>query len=357
MYTYPQLAVNYANLVGFDYGASPQQGTGLLIMGSKRGAFGISLHRGNLFTNDIFPYANDNGPLGDTQGPLAAIQPAGTIFDVFGGFDIGGGLAGARLALGHGSNTTTPATGDETSTSQTFVLLEAGYSMTGPLVLDTALNLSFSTGSQTQGSDTPVSATEFGIGLNGRGYTKIGMPWELGFLGNINFQTASTDQTAGNNTTTSNTNQFGIQAGAGPVWDLGGDDNDSIVAGYAVLGYNHTSADPNTDQNNDANSASAVILPGFQIAADIQLLDWLYFRSGAQYLWAINTTSAEAPNGSNDTSQTGSGGFGWTAGIGFKKGNFRFDGQFANNFLLNGPNIIGGGTGFLTTASAEYMWQ
>lgn len=354
VYTYPQLAVNYANLIGFDYGAGAPEGSGLLIMGNKRGAFGISLHRGDLFNNDIFPYPNDNTALGNTTGPLAAqLVPAGTIFDLFGGFDVGGGLAGVRLALGNGSQTTTPNNADEDSNSQTFVVLQGGYSMTGALVLDTALNLSFATGSHTVGSNTPTSATEFGIGLNARGYAKMGMPWELGFLGNLNFQTTSTDNTAGNTTVTSSANQFDIQGGVGPVWDIGGDDNDSVVSGYAVLGYNHISNDPNTDQNNDANSAGQVILPGFQVAADIQLFDWLYFRSGAQYLWAINSTSQENVQ---DTSQHGSG-FGWTAGVGFKKGNFRFDGQFANNFLLNGPNFIGGGNGFLTTASAEYMWE
>lgn len=361
VFLYPQLAVNYANLVGFDYAPSPDpnnmQGDGLLIMGNERGAFGIALHRGDLFDNGLFPYANGNGALAGAQGPLAGqLIPAGTIVDVFGGVDLGGGVLGARLALGNGSTSQEPAQGDASSTSQTFVLLQVGYSMAGPVVLDTSLKFGFATGSQEQGDNTPLDGSDIFLDLGARGYADIGQPFELGFLGGIAFNSQSLDTTVADTTTTSSNSSFGIEAGAGPVWEVGGEDNDTTIAAYGVLGYRSSSSDPDTDNDNDATGNSAVILPGFNVAADIQVLDWLYFRSGAQYAWAINGTSQETPDGENTTSNHGAG-FGWNAGLGVEAGNFRFDGTLSNNFLLNGPNFIGGGTGFLTTASAQYTWE
>src|SRR5690554_2069715 len=61
VFAFPQLATEYANLVGFDYGANDEIGNGLLIMGDENGAFGISLHRGNLFASQMYPYSSTLG--------------------------------------------------------------------------------------------------------------------------------------------------------------------------------------------------------------------------------------------------------------------------------------------------------
>ena len=50
------------------------------------------------------------------------------------------------------------------------------------------------------------------------------------------------------------------------------------------------------------------------------------------------------------------GGFAWSAGFGVEIEHFTFDGSFQRGFLINGPNLIGGGSGFLTMASAEYAF-
>ncbi len=366
IFLFPQLTVNNANLVGFDYGPAADSGNGYLVWGSDTTAFGVAIHRGDLLDPQLFPYGGGlpgspgASALGGATGPLAGVVgvDSGTIVDLMAGFDVGGGLAGARLALGNGGQSVTPGDpdADEQSASETFVLLQGGYSMAGPLTLDTALNISFATASQEQGDDTPVEGSDFGIGLKARGYSAMGADMDLGFLGDIVFNTQSIDTTVADETTTASTSMFAIQGGAGPVFEV---EDQAIIAGYGVLGFMSTSSDPDTDEDDDAEGTSAWVLPGFNLAADIQLLDWLYFRSGAQYLWAINGTSQEVADQDADdkTSQRGPGGFGWNAGLGLEVGDFRFDGSFSNNFLTSGPNFIGGGSGFLTMASAEYSWE
>jgi hypothetical protein len=370
VYLWPQLAVNYSNLAAFEYGPAAAVGNGLLLWGSDTAAFGVAVHRGDLFDNHLFPYngLNPSGALGDLADPTVPLAGtigvnSGTIVDLMAGFDVGGGLAGARLSLGNGGVSNTPADPDaaETSSGITFVKLQGGYSLSNPLTLDTSLSLTYAGGSQDAGDDTPLEGSNFGVGLKVRGYSELGGGLELGFLGDVIFNSTSVDATPDpdGDTTTASESGFAIQAGAGPVWDLGGADFDTTVAGYGVLGFASTSTDQNTDEDDDASGASRLILPGFNLAADIQLLEWLYFRTGAQYLWVIDGTSQETPafDGEVETSTRAPGGFGWTAGFGLEKGNFRFDGTFAENFLTNGPNFIGGGNGFLTMASVEYAWQ
>lgn len=368
VFIWPQLVVNNTNLVGFEYGPAAGAGNAYMFWGSDTAAMGVAIHRGDLFNPNLFPYGSvpgnpGVGALGDVQGPLAGVVGvnSGTIVDLFAGFDIGGGLAGGRLAIGNGGNSITPADEniDEQSASETFFLLQGGYSLTGPLTLDTALTINFATASQDVGDDSPIEASNFGLGLKARGYADLGQPFELGFLGDVFYNSASIDRTPApdGDTTTEDNSIFAIQGGAGPVWEVGGEDNDTVIAGYGVLGYASTSNDPDTDNDPNQTGTSSVILPGFNFAADIELTDWLFFRSGAQYLWTINGTSTETDDGDDETSTRAPGGFGWNAGMGVEVGNFRFDGSFSNNFLTQGPNFIGGGTGFLTMASAEYAWE
>jgi hypothetical protein len=374
VYLWPQLVVNHANLAAFEYGPNAGTGNATLLWGDDRMAFGVAVHRGDLFDNNLFPYnglspAGALSDLGDPAVPLAGTigVNSGTILDLFAGFDVGGGLAGARLAIGNGGDSSTPADPDATQTSNgvTFIKLQGGYSLSGPLTLDTALTLNFATGSNdvtTPDDDfSTQEGTNFGLGLKVRGYSELASEFDLGFLGDIVYNSTSIDRTADPDadTITSSQSGFALQAGVGPVWELGGADFDTVIAGYGVLGFSSTSNDADTDTDDNATGNSAWLLPGFNLAADIQLLDWLYFRSGAQYLWAIQGASQENANfdGDDEQSLRGPGGFGWTAGLGIEKGNFRFDGTFAENFLVNGPNFIGGGTGFLTMASVEYAWE
>ncbi|MFP4599418.1 MAG: hypothetical protein ACLFVJ_14260, partial [Persicimonas sp.] len=167
IFQYPQLTVNYANRIGFDYNGADNQGSALMLMGNEILAYGVALHRGDLLRNNLFPYDREGPFLSGFQNPLGFQQP-GNIIDFFIGADVGGGLAGARLSLGRGATDQDPADGDPSSDSQTTVRLDGGYSLSGPLTLDTALNLSFATAEEVAAGETQQEGSMFGVGLSTR---------------------------------------------------------------------------------------------------------------------------------------------------------------------------------------------
>ncbi|HEX5658772.1 MAG TPA: hypothetical protein VFX59_16345, partial [Polyangiales bacterium] len=58
-----------------------------------------------------------------------------------------------------------------------------------------------------------------------------------------------------------------------------------------------------------------------------------------------------------ETERVGDGAFRWSAGLGFQKGTFYFDGVVTNGFVTGGPNFIGGTSpGFLAMASLTYKF-
>jgi hypothetical protein len=88
------------------------------------------------------------------------------------------------------------------------------------------------------------------------------------------------------------------------------------------------------------------------MAAEIQVLDWLYVRTGAEYNWQLDRAAND-----NVKVREADGAFRWAAGLGVQKDTFSFDGVVQNNFVTGGPNFIGGNaTGFLAIASLTYKF-
>ena len=88
-----------------------------------------------------------------------------------------------------------------------------------------------------------------------------------------------------------------------------------------------------------------------KVAAEIPLANWLYIRTGADYRYLI-TGASRPPIDASDQSNASS--FSWNAGFGFVVDDFRFDGALQHNWLLAGPDFIGGSaTGFLAIARSE----
>lgn len=133
------------------------------------------------------------------------------------------------------------------------------------------------------------------------------------------------------------------------------------IAGYTVLGYRSFGGDPNSEEENDEFTYHGALLPGLHLAGEFHILEWLYVRSGAQY-WFLHlrqSVATEEGEGDNNVNLAGAdtSGLGWSAGLGFEVGDFRFDGSLSRNFLRNGPQFLGGaGAGLFATASAQYEW-
>ena len=366
VYLFPQVAVEYTNHVRFDYGGVTGSGSGLALLGDDSMAFGIGVFRGDLLDPDFYPYNLGHPNLGNIGNPLGGPYEAPhTIIDLFGAFDLGGGLAGARLSVGNGGNRQVDIFDDTDSNSQTFVAANLGYSLLGDMRIDTGLRLQFATGSIVAGDDDQNSGSAFLLGLTLRGFSPLSETVDLGFLADLAFSTGSStlfgDPDLDIDDVTERTSAILAGLGAGPAYDI---DGVTTIAGYGVLGFQRFTDDPDISEDDNRSFVSSVIVPGVHIAADIQLLEWLYFRSGMQYNFQINTNTQEQDiDGIDDavrdtTAQSNrDSNFGWRAGVGIQVDNFTLDGAFQTGFILNGPDFLGGaGGGMFTMVTAGYTF-
>lgn len=367
VYLFPQTSTEYNNLLSLEYGGAQNAGSGLALIGNDAMVFGLGIYRGDLFSAQSYPYNLGHPNLGNVGNPLAPISPqAHTIFDLFAGFDMGAGSAGARLSLGNGGQRNVD--GEDVVDAQThnFVGLTLGYSMMGDTRVDTGLNIQFNSGNEINGGDDVLDVSRLAIGATARAYMPMAERTSLGILGDVTFESnGATGRTYDANgvetsSTEATSSAFGIMAGVGPVFEL---KEATTLAGYALLGVASEGTDPDTDTDFDGQRITTYLTPGVHVAADIQLLDWLYFRTGAQYTYIGATTSDEIdPDAGNNVRDTTTANirtsdFGWRAGLGVELGDFTLDGAFQAGFITNGPDFLGGaGGGMFTSVAAGYRF-
>ena len=364
VYLFPQRSLEHTNLLSLEYGAAQGSGSGLFLMGDGSMAFGVGIYRGDLLDANLYPYDLGHPNLGQISNPLPGAPQPFTILDLFGGFDLGAGSVGVRLAFGSGGDTAVDIFDELTADTQNFVAATIGFSMDGDLRLDTGLNIIYSSNSVID-SDVNISDfNTFGLGATVRGYSALANELELGFLADLFFVSAGALFYAedADDDVRLRGSAFGLFGGVGPVFTI---DEESVIAGYAVLGHTRSTAPYDIDDEDELRSfARSTILPGLHVAADIQLLDWLYFRTGAQYHYGFETSAQEVDNegvenANNDLPRSTDrfNGFGWRAGLGIQVNNFTLDGAFQAGFLTNGPDFLGGnGNGMFTSVAAGYTW-
>ncbi len=360
VYFFPQLTSTYRNLISVDYGPTDDTGNALLTLGDQDFAFGVALHRtdaqtpwfvgrntelGGLMPNappSVFQPPNIAGGVAGsiTQGPA-------TVVDLL----LATGSLGFRLAFGRSFTGTT----DGDSISNTYLMGEVGWG-TGTRGTDTRIDLSGSVLLDFAGTtaapmgDDATSGTA--IGVNGliRAYSPVDATMDLGFLGRLGINSVSLAASAAPEPADKLLN-FYLGGGVGPAFRFG----PAQVAGYGVINFDYRSEDPNSETDDEAgeNGAIGIIIPGVHLAAEVALTDWFQVRTGAEYSFTITDTSGPGMGGSGDQS----GNFGWNAGLGVIVDQFRFDGALQSGFVTNGPNFIGGGTGFLAIASLTYNFD
>ena len=353
VFVYPQLMVKkaYNRTLSMDFGADQGVGNALLIAGpDKKSAIGIALHRSDSILSLGGGSYNGSPELGMVNNNIvpALYQDGSTttalnIADLMYAMKQGKNKLGFRLGFIGNGESSTNGDGDHVATESVFGLrLSAGYSIgkKGDFVFDFAMV----NGSKTAGKDEDPAddASVMNIHVGGRYFLsqqkgfKLGTLFDInyGSLGNINYPDMG-DDTASSNTI------FGLQAGFGPVYTGKINEKKYTVAFHGHFGFNSTSSEPNDQQDDDQTSGSTVMFPGFNMAMEYQIFNWMAFRSGANYSYVINSgTSREADDAT--TSSRGDAGFGWNAGLGFLMDNFRIDGTLSHGMLTGGPQFIGG---------------
>lgn len=364
IFTFPQLVLKYKNMVGFDFGGAQGTGNGVLTVGKGKTAFGILVNRTDAGSPmGAAPLTSIDHELGQTGGLGRIPNPgqygnntgATTIVDFLFGTKLGSKNLGFRFGLGHGGLSQPDS---DSAEGETMLRLSGGITLPGSAMRgDLGFDIGLGFGSNQDNDNDGQSIFGLSIGANGRFYKKMTDNMDLGILGHIGFGTVSTtDADADDGASAIN---FNLLGGFGPVFKIG----DSTVAGYGIVGFQMQSIDPSTEGEDDASSFSQITLPGFRIAFEHPIVEWLYFRAGTEYTWRITSGGNEASDGESAggrgaiTNGAPSGTFGWNAGLGVKFGNFRFDGALSHGWLNNGPNFVSGAQGPLfVLSSATFTW-
>jgi hypothetical protein len=368
LFAFPQLTVLHRNMFRLDYGGASDSGNGVLTLGNDREAMSLAVHRGDLLSPDVVGFDTELGwlggvegvnPLGATQfgsfaGPAAVDAPAtpavlaATVVDLSYARMLGGNPFGVRLGFGRGVQSEKDANNNVQKGAQTFFAAQVGYSNrpVDRLRWDASGNavVAFGNSNDTNGNDID-SGYDLRIAGIGRAYYPINRLVDLGFLANLSIDNEKTKNEPTDDS--SHDFDFGVRAGVGPSIHL----DRAKIAAYGGLrvgaGKNEQSA-----IDNDDVSRLRLAAPMVNMAAEVQVLDWLYVRTGAEYTWELRRDASDV-----EQQRVGDGAFRWSAGMGFQKGTFYFDGVVTNGFVTGGPNFIGGTSpGFLAMASLTYKF-
>lgn len=373
IFPFPQRAVQHRNMIRLDYGTG-NAGNGVLTLGTERAAYGIALHRGDLLSPDVVRFDSELQWLSGVGDPFAAVAGAdgaftvapgaavvnggatlpATVFDLFYARAMGDNAFGLRLGMGRGIQAI-KVDGETERAAQTFIAAQAGYSILPQqgFKLDLSGNVVIGFGNTTAldaGGDQEDISSGLAIraGLLGRGYYPLNDLVDLGFIAHASFDNQRI-HLDGPDTATNYFN-FGVMGGIGPSIHT----DTARIAAYAGVRAGVSKDDPDTDTDDDHVNGQSFAVPTVNMAAEVQLLDWLYVRTGAEYNWNLNRVATKEPDASERASN---GQFSWRAGLGVAKGGFAFDGVVQNNFLTSGPQFIGGNAnGFLAMASLTYKF-
>ena len=364
---YPQLALRYNRTLSLDMGNTDGAGNALLIAGpDKKSAIGIALHRGDAIgaLGNSYMGSPELGMLNNSNAQLTPVgqftnaQPP-IIADLIYARRLGKNKFGLRLGfVAQGESQTELASDDHSSTDSSFGFrLGAGYSLGNRG--DFVLNAAYVGGGLTGGKDEDdvEDASNLMIGFSGRYYLgkkkngfRMGTLFDLGFFSEDNTNYTADGDPQFNRTT------INVMAGIGPVYSK---PKQYKVALYGHLGLRSVSTEPNTENDDDESSQLAVMFPGFNVAMEYRVLDWLDLRGGASYSYILmgsgdrlNTPTPAYNVDKNSKSYSESDPFSWNAGFGIILERLQINGTFSHGFLTNGPQFVGGNNpGFLSMIS------
>ena len=320
VFLYPQRLLDYRNLIRLGYGNVENLGSGLLIVGSDRLCFGLSVHRGDLLAPDLIGTNSALSWIDPLENPLVDIdgEPGfidtnpKTMFDVLFAMRLGPGKVGARLGFGGDLVAETPALVGETSASQTFFFGELGYSFGKKIKIDSSFNMLVNFGSQVSLGAETTTAESIRFALSNRVFWPVSKIMTLGLFIDGSYQAQSRELPL--ETLVHAGDRFGILAGIGPVFNV---NEGTRISGYLVVGYDIASIDPDDSASNDQRSERSFLAPGFHMAFETALVSWFFVRTGIQYDYRFNTSFFEVEGG-EDAFNDRLSDFGWSVGLGVK---------------------------------------
>jgi hypothetical protein len=244
----------------------------------------------------------------------------------------------------------TPASTTEGSASQLGFNLGIISDLTRNIKLDAAGSIMFPSASFKPSTGNETKSSQTFIMVNARAFWKVNP--NLRFVPILTFVTVSGTIDSGGTSSGSvdfpSFTSFGI--GGGLNYKIG----DFLLAGGVTFSTNSFTIPAGSGTPELSNSAT--VFPIWNLGVEWDLLDWLYGRLG--YIAITGSTTTETAASSDAVNEFVATFFGIpqrgaTVGIGFRFGDFSLDATINEDVLRQGFNIIGGGgpTFFLMTAS------
>lgn len=348
IFFFPQLVTMHNRMVTFDFGTVSDHGSGGMVFGNERVTLGLFAHRSEFlgtidrayFTRGDIDNIGNGGIIG------VGVADAMNWVDLLVGFQAGDNPVGIRVSLAGDKFDQSVAPGDvgENKWGATAfnVVLGTRVASRG---IDGSIEFGYASTKDNTAATPPATAI-----------TDEESPWEialaarrtaidesdalfLGWLGMFSYGSSTRDVTSGTATSSVDYSTFALQVGVGPVYHPNARTN---VAMYGTFDYIYAKQDLPTTANDSTLTSWAI--PGWNVAAEVELTSWLQFRSGLRQRFSFNKLKVEppAPGNTNET-KVNVLDFEWTTGIGLHAGNFSFDGYINPDALTQGTDLLGEG--------------
>ena len=261
-------------------------------------------------------------------------------------------IIGFSAAYASTTNKTTTAAGTTTEGSASQLGFNIGIlsDISRYFKLDASGTIILPSASFTPATGNETKASQTFIGVNGRGFLRV-KP-NLSVVPILTFLTVSGTVDSGGTTTGSADfpSMTSFAFGAGLNYQIG----DFLLAGgvqFASTSYTISSTSASPEISN-----SATVFPIWNLGVEWQLLEWLYGRLG--YIAFTGSTTTQTAASTTTVNEFVATFFspaqrGATLGVGFRFGDFSLDTMINEDVLRQGFNIVGGGgpTFFLLTTS------
>jgi hypothetical protein len=354
IFFFPHLVSMHNRMVTFDFGPSSTTnwlGSGGMAFGDERFTIGLFAHRSD-FLGALQSAYNTRGDIdnvgfdGEIDVPPGVGPNALNWIDVLAGFEAWGNPWGVRFSVGR--NNDDPNAADIASDVSAFNVI-VGTRLQQWGATDVSVEFSWASESdQVAAGTTDASPVHFAVGIRHTAADESDALF-FGWLGEIAYTSGSADFTpvpAGPGTSGDFSN-LNLVLGAGPVYKPNDRTN---VAMYGTFEYNQDETDDATVKDTHTES----VIPGWNVAAEVEIASWLQFRSGLRSKFVffteehdfadVNTPDTQDKNNRLD--------FDWSTGIGVRWGNFTFDGYFDPAVITTGTDLLGNASqlfGLVTT--------
>jgi len=346
VFFFPQNVASYNRTVTFDFGTNAGLGSAGMIFGNEQLTFGAFAHRGDFMgaTGSAFTTRGDIDNIGSDGSVSAPVGPDVLNWvDVLLGWQLGENPWGVRLSVGHGSN---DPNSPNVSQGSTGINVVVGTKL-AQWNTDASVEFSYVTADDNTETATELSTAEsspFSISAAARHLpAEEGDALGLGWLGAFGFNTGSADFTSTLvappmtvSTGSLDFSGFAFVGGVGPVY------RPSARTNVAMYGTFEFSRDETDTGATTTETNTNIVIPGWHIAAEVEVASWLQARAGIVSRYSLNTSKTEntmpvSESEAKDVTLE----YAWTSGVGIHFDNFRVDGYLDPSVLTNGTSVFG----------------